>query len=100
MTATATAMTMTEARAALPQVLDRVAAGEEITITRYGKPAAVIVRPDVVHPRIRAEIVTGEGGWHSARRRRGAAGLRILDATPMDTGDLLSELDSLRGRHA
>ena len=96
---TATAMTMTEARAALPRLLDRVAAGEEITITRYGKPAAVIVRPDVVYPRARAEIAAGDGGWHGATRRKGAAGRRILDAAPMDTSDLLSELDSIRGRH-
>lgn len=93
-------MTMTEARAALPQVLDRVAAGEEIIITRYGKPAAVIMHPDVVHPRIRAEIAIGEGGWHATARRRGAAGLRILGAAPMDTDDLIAELDSLRGRRA
>jgi antitoxin (DNA-binding transcriptional repressor) of toxin-antitoxin stability system len=41
-------MTVSEARAALPEVLTRVAAGEEITITRYGSPVAVVVRPDVV----------------------------------------------------
>lgn len=41
-------MTISEARAALPGVLDRVANGEEITITRHGRPAAVVVRPDVV----------------------------------------------------
>lgn len=41
-------MTISEARAALPEVLTRVAAGEEITITRHGSPIAVVVRPDVV----------------------------------------------------
>jgi antitoxin (DNA-binding transcriptional repressor) of toxin-antitoxin stability system len=41
-------MTVSEARAALPEVLTRVAAGEEITITRYGSAVAVVVRPDVV----------------------------------------------------
>jgi antitoxin (DNA-binding transcriptional repressor) of toxin-antitoxin stability system len=41
-------MTVSEARAALPEVLTRVAQGEEITITRYGSPVAVVVRPDVV----------------------------------------------------
>ncbi len=41
-------MTVSEARANLPEVLTRVAAGEEITITRYGSPVAVVVRPDIV----------------------------------------------------
>jgi antitoxin (DNA-binding transcriptional repressor) of toxin-antitoxin stability system len=43
-----TVMTVSEARAALPEVLTRVAQGEEITITRYGSPIAVVVRPDII----------------------------------------------------
>ena len=41
-------MTISEARAALPEVLDRVAEGEEVTITRHGRPVAVVIRPDIV----------------------------------------------------
>jgi antitoxin (DNA-binding transcriptional repressor) of toxin-antitoxin stability system len=44
-------MTVSEARAALPQVLDRVAEGEEVTITRHGRPVAVVVRPDIMWSR-------------------------------------------------
>jgi antitoxin (DNA-binding transcriptional repressor) of toxin-antitoxin stability system len=44
-------MTISEARAALPQVLDRVAEGEEVTITRHGRPVAVVVRPDIMWSR-------------------------------------------------
>ncbi len=44
-------MTVSEARAHLPEVLDRVDAGEEITITRHGKPAAVVLRPDTARAR-------------------------------------------------
>lgn len=44
-------MTVSEARAALPQLLERVNAGEEVTITRHGKPAAVLVRPDSLRAR-------------------------------------------------
>jgi antitoxin (DNA-binding transcriptional repressor) of toxin-antitoxin stability system len=44
-------MTVSEARAALPQVLDRVAEGEEVTITRHGRPVAVVVRPDILWSR-------------------------------------------------
>jgi prevent-host-death family protein len=41
-------MTISEARAALPDVLDRVEKGEEVTITRHGRPVAVVVRPDTL----------------------------------------------------
>lgn len=44
-------MTVSEARAALPQLLDRVVDGEEVTLTRHGKPIAVVVRPDVLRVR-------------------------------------------------
>lgn len=38
-------MTTTEARAALHALLARVARGDEVTITRHGRPVAVVVRP-------------------------------------------------------
>jgi antitoxin (DNA-binding transcriptional repressor) of toxin-antitoxin stability system len=44
-------MTVSEARAALPEVLDRVAGGEEVTITRHGRPVAVVIRPDILRAR-------------------------------------------------
>ena len=53
-------MTVSEARAALPEVLNRVAEGEEVTITRHGRAVAVIVRPDIVWSRSRAEVVLNE----------------------------------------
>ena len=46
-----TSMTVSEAWAALLQLLDRVGAGEEVTITRHGKPVAVLVRPDALRAR-------------------------------------------------
>ena len=46
-----TTMTASEARAALPELLDRVATGEEVTITRHGHPVAVVVRPDALRSR-------------------------------------------------
>ena len=53
-------MTASEARAALPEILNRVAEGEEITITRHGRAVAVIVRPDIMWSRSRAEGVLAE----------------------------------------
>ena len=53
-------MTISEARAALPEVLNRVAGGEEITITRHGRPVAVVVRPDIVWHKSGTDVVLGE----------------------------------------
>ena len=53
-------MTVSEARAALPEVLNRVAEGEEVTITRHGRAVAVIVRPDIIWSRSIAEVVLSE----------------------------------------
>lgn len=47
-------MSVTQARAVLPEVIDRVLDGDEVTITRHGRPVAVVVRPDVLRAR-RAE---------------------------------------------
>jgi antitoxin (DNA-binding transcriptional repressor) of toxin-antitoxin stability system len=54
-----TYMSASEARAALPELLNRVEEGEEVTITRHGRPVAVLVRPDALRAR-RAEAVLGE----------------------------------------
>lgn len=53
-------MSVSEARALLPSVLTRVAAGEEVTITRHGQPVAVVVRPDALRHR-RAEPAIAAG---------------------------------------
>lgn len=44
-------MSVSEARAALPEVLDRVLEGEEVTITRHGRAVAVVVHPDAIRVR-------------------------------------------------
>lgn len=44
-------MTASEARAALPEILDRVLRGEEVEITRHGKPVAVVVSPNALRVR-------------------------------------------------
>jgi antitoxin (DNA-binding transcriptional repressor) of toxin-antitoxin stability system len=44
-------MSVSQARAALPEILDRVLAGEEVTITRHGEAVAVVVRPDAIRTR-------------------------------------------------
>jgi antitoxin (DNA-binding transcriptional repressor) of toxin-antitoxin stability system len=44
-------LSVSEARASLPELLTRVEEGEEVTITRHGRPVAVLVRPDVLWTR-------------------------------------------------
>lgn len=60
-----TAMSVSDARAALPEILDRVIAGEEVTITRHGKAVAVVVRPDTLRTRRAGEAMA------TAQRLRG-----------------------------
>jgi antitoxin (DNA-binding transcriptional repressor) of toxin-antitoxin stability system len=54
-----TSMSASEARAALPELLNRVEDGEEITITRHGRPVAVLIRPDALRVR-HADVVLDE----------------------------------------
>jgi prevent-host-death family protein len=51
----ANTITVSKARAVLPQILQRVLAGEEVTITRHGEPVAVVVRPDALRARRASE---------------------------------------------
>ena len=46
-----TQLTISEARAALPDLVTRVEGGAEITITRHGRPVAVLVSPENWHTR-------------------------------------------------
>jgi prevent-host-death family protein len=54
-------MTASEARAALPELLTRVEQGEEVTITRHGRPVAVVVSPDALRSR-RAQAALADAG--------------------------------------
>jgi len=67
-------MTVSEARAALPEVLNRVADGEEVTITRHGKPVAVIIRPDVLWSRSHADDLLQEAERLNEMLRTAAEG--------------------------
>lgn len=93
-----TDITVTEARATLPELLERVDAGEELTLTRHGRPVAVLVRPD----RLRARSV---GPAHEltrqlhaelsdARQRRTPAGT----CSPDRTDQLVAEVRADRDR--
>jgi antitoxin (DNA-binding transcriptional repressor) of toxin-antitoxin stability system len=84
-------MTISEARAALPEVLNRVAEGEEVTITRHGRPIAVVVRPDIVWHQSGTDVVLGEpGGLVTALRERARRNGHSLQ---QEVNSLLAEAD-------
>ncbi len=62
-------MTVSQARAALPEILDRVLAGEEVTITRHGRAVAVVVRPDTMRVRRADQAIADAEGIHDLLER-------------------------------
>lgn len=85
-------MTVTEARASLPELLTRVEAGDEIPITRHGRPAAVLVRPDVLRPR--AEVVIEEAALLHRALTAGAEGElpALSGVTPERADEIVREI--------
>jgi len=73
-----TAYSVAEAKNTLPKLIDKALAGEEVIITRRGKPV-VEVRPASA----RAAGATGTHGWLRARTRArpgvGLTSVEILD---------------------
>jgi prevent-host-death family protein len=70
-----TSMTASEARAALPELLTRVEEGEEVTITRHGRPVAVLVRPDALRSRRAQEALDGAARIHELLAEAASAAL-------------------------
>ena len=58
-------ISVSTARQTLPEQLDRVEAGEEVSITRHGRVVAVLVRPDVLKARRASKV------WDEAERIAG-----------------------------
>jgi prevent-host-death family protein len=64
-----TTVTVSEARATLPDIVERVLAGEEVTLTRHGQPVAVVVRPDTLKVRRASHALEGAAAIHAAIER-------------------------------
>jgi antitoxin (DNA-binding transcriptional repressor) of toxin-antitoxin stability system len=89
-------LTVSQARAALPHLLTRVEGGEEVTITRHGRPVAVLVRPDVMRSRANVIIQAAE---HVHELIAGAAGSELPGVdrlTPERAEELISTIRSGR----
>jgi len=82
-------ISVSRARAELPALLDRVRAGEEITITRHGEAVAVMVRPDAL--RTRRE---GDGALAAARLREALEAARA-EVLPAASGLSVERADEL-----
>ncbi|MBO0806794.1 MAG: type II toxin-antitoxin system Phd/YefM family antitoxin [Actinobacteria bacterium] len=70
-----TAVPASEARSALPELLTRVEGGEEVTITRHGRPVAILVRPDALRSRRAGSVLEAAGRIHELLAEAAAAAL-------------------------
>jgi prevent-host-death family protein len=90
-------ITVSEARAALPEILHRVSEGDEVTLTRHGRAVAVIVRPDTLRSR-RADSAQNQAaavhGVLSVGRRTALAARPTLTAERAE--ELVAEVRTLR----
>lgn len=94
-----TTMTVSEARAALPEIVERVKAGEEITLTRHGEPVAVVVRPDTLRSRRAEAALAGAARIHDAlleARTRPLPPERTMDADYAEA--LIADVRASRSR--
>lgn len=92
-------VTVSEARAALPALVDRVLAGEEITLTRHGRPVAVVVRPDALRSRRGDEVFATAGKVRAILEGARAVPLRSDPVLRPDRAEqLLAEVRAGRAR--
>jgi antitoxin (DNA-binding transcriptional repressor) of toxin-antitoxin stability system len=91
-------LTVSQARASLPELLTRVEEGEEVTITRYGRAVAVLVRPDVLWARSRVAFEAA-GRVHDIMTAAGASELpEDAGLSPERADELLAEVRAGRDR--
>jgi antitoxin (DNA-binding transcriptional repressor) of toxin-antitoxin stability system len=91
-------MTSSEARAALPELLNRVAAGEEVTITRHGRPVAVVVRPDALRSRRADAALTSAAKVRALLAAGRRTSLAAAGLTEARAEELIAEVNANRDR--
>lgn len=91
-----TSVTASEARATLPQLLDRVEAGEEIVVTRHGRQIAVIVRLDALRVRRAGTALDDAARIHDRLEAARRAPLPNRGLTPHRADSLIAEIRSSR----
>jgi antitoxin (DNA-binding transcriptional repressor) of toxin-antitoxin stability system len=89
-------MTVSEARTALPDLLSRVEGGEEVTITRHGRPVAVLVRPDALRSRRAHAALEGAEAIHQLIAAAARAAPEGAGLTEARAEELIAEIRSGR----
>ncbi len=88
---------VTQARAELPRILEMIEDGDEVTLTRHGRPVAVIVRPDTLRTRRTADtdaVIDKLSDMLNTDSRQPLHGSAML--SPKDGEQLLQEVASSR----
>jgi prevent-host-death family protein len=86
-------ITASEARTTLPELLSRVEGGEEVTITRHGRPVAVLVRPDALRSRRASAALGGAERIHQLLADAASAALpQGPGLTPARAEELIAEI--------
>jgi len=85
-------MTVSEARAALPDLLSRVEGGEEVTITRHGRPVAILVGPDALRVRRARAALDGAARIHQLLAEAASAPPEGVGLTESRAEELIAEI--------
>jgi antitoxin (DNA-binding transcriptional repressor) of toxin-antitoxin stability system len=92
---------ISEARASLPHLLDRVEAGEEVTITRHGRPIAVVIRPDALRTRRADRALAAAAGLRELLEKGRAQPLPAQGTLPEPRArELLADVRASRSRRS
>ena len=91
-----TSISVTGARAALAEILERVTAGEEVTLTRHGEPVAVVVRPDTLRVRRAEAALAGAARLHDDLLEARARPLAPAALDPAHAEALIADVRSSR----
>lgn len=89
-------MNASEARAALPDLLSRVEGGEEVTITRHGRPVAVLVRPDALRSRRARAALDGAEAIHQLLAAASTTAPESPGLTEARAEELIAEIRAAR----
>ncbi|MEO5832003.1 MAG: type II toxin-antitoxin system prevent-host-death family antitoxin [Nakamurella sp.] len=91
-----TSWTVTEARSSFAEILERVAVGEQVTLTRHGVAVAVVVRPDILRNSRTATLYEGVDELRRLMETGRSASLSRGSMTVEQADDLVRSIRSDR----
>ena len=90
-------VSVSEGRATLSEVIERVLAGEEVTITRHGVAVAVVRRPDVLRARRPTAAMTRAQELHDRLERARHEPLdHTIGLTIAEADELVADVEASR----